>query len=223
MTAVFGAWTIAAISLGAFSSVQAAQLSVNIQNLTTGQGLEDAVIEVLLPETQWAQYTTQMDSSVDQLDKEFVANVTVVPRGSRINFPNSDNILHHVYSFSQAKVFELPLYGKGEYGDYFIEFDQPGVVELGCNIHDWMLAYIYIAQTSLVAKTDDEGRAIISGIPEGVHTVRIWHARSPEPNSVVEQDVEFSDEEAAIVRLAVEPTKSNRLRRAPISNRTRYR
>ena len=114
-----------------------------------------------------------MDSSVDQQQKEFVANFTVISRGSRVNFPNSHDILHHVYSFSSAKVFELPRYGNGQNIDYYEPFEQPGVVDLGCNIHDWMLGYIYLSETSLAVKTGAAGEAVIAGIPAGLYLERI--------------------------------------------------
>ena len=201
----------------------AANLNVFVQNSDIGQGLEDAVVEVLLPVDLQSSFMSAIQTTVDQQNKEFVDAVTVIPQGSHVSFPNSDNILHHVYSFSEAKVFELPLYGSGELSDYRQLFDIPGVVELGCNIHDWMLGYIYVAQTALVAKTDQEGRASIRDIPDGVYTVRVWHPQSPEDGGVIEQQVEFTGEETAIVRLAIEPIRSSRLRRAPNTSRTRYR
>jgi plastocyanin len=211
----------------ALSCVQAnalaADVRVAIQNTNTGQGLEDVVVEVLLPTQLQAQFAGGIQGIIDQQDKEFVDFVTVVSQGSRISFPNSDNILHHVYSFSDAKVFELPLYGSGELNDYFQEFDTPGVIELGCNIHDWMLGYIYVAATSLVAKTDLTGTVQIEDVPEGTFTVRIWHPQSSVEGGVVEQEVEFTATETAIVRLAIEPVRSDRLRRAPGAGRTRYR
>jgi len=141
------------ISLAIFGlsfSAQAADLRIALQDAETGTPLEDAVVEVLVPDDMHAAHTTLGEFSVDQIDKEFVANVTVVTRGSSMRFPNSDDILHHVYSFSPAKVFELPLYGNGQNIDYQQVFDLAGVVEIGCNIHDWMLGYIYVARPILL-------------------------------------------------------------------------
>src|SRR4029078_980973 len=92
---------------------------------------------------------------VDQRDKQFVPYVTAIQVGTAVSFPNSDNIRHHVYSFSPAKKFELPLYvyylppaKKCERPLYSgvpaqpVVFDKVGFVTLGCNIHDWMVAYV---------------------------------------------------------------------------------
>lgn len=209
--------------LGLSLSAQAADLRIALQDAETGMPLEDAVVEVLLPDGQQAGHTTVGEYSVDQIDKEFVANVTVVTRGSGVRFPNSDDILHHVYSFSPAKVFELPLYGNGQNVDYQQMFDVAGVVEIGCNIHDWMLGYIYVAQTSLAVKTDAEGQALLSGIPAGSHSVRIWHSRAPADATELVQTLVFDDATPATLRMALTLERDSRLRRAPNVARDRYR
>ncbi|MCB1648049.1 MAG: hypothetical protein H7A05_02905 [Pseudomonadales bacterium] len=204
-------------------SVQAAELRIALQDADSGAGVQGAVVEVLLPAAQQAAYALSTTVSVDQVDKEFVPNVTVIGVGSRVNFPNSDAILHHVYSFSPAKVFELPLYGQGQNLDYFETFEQAGVVELGCNIHDWMLAYIYVAQTRLAVATDEQGRAQLVDVPEGEYTVRVWHPRAASEGNVMEQKLVFRNSESGNLRLALTLERDNRLRRSPKVSRTRYR
>lgn len=212
---------------GLITTVNAAELRINIQDAEAGGPLADAVIEVLLPPDLQASHTQAGDISVDQQQKEFVPNVSVISRGSRVNFPNSDAILHHVYSFSSPHVFELPLYGNGQNIDYYEPFEQPGVVELGCNIHDWMLGYIYVAETSLVVKTDATGEAVIQGIPAGQFQVRVWHSRAVGDSEgqahALVQAMSFGDAEPTRLRLALPLERDNRLRRAPNAGRTRYR
>ena len=110
---------------------------------------------------------------VDQIDKEFVTQTTVIRVGDSINFPNKDNIDHHVYSFSSPKQFELPLYK--DMPDHPILFDKPGVVKLGCNIHDWMVGYIYVADTPYSALTDNRGQARLENLPAGEYQIQLWH------------------------------------------------
>ena len=218
-------WSV--LSVGLIQGANAADLRISVQDAEAGVPLADAVIEVLLPPDAQASHTQVGDFSVDQQQKEFVSNVTVISRGSRVNFPNSDDILHHVYSFSTANVFELPLYGNGQNIDYFEPFEQAGVVELGCNIHDWMLGYIYVAETSLAVRTDATGEAVIQGIPAGEFQVRVWHSRAVggsegQPHAVL-QTMSFGDTEPARLRLALPLERDDRLRRAPTAGRTRYR
>ena len=86
---------------------------------------------------------------VDQINLEFVPHVKPVVVGSPVYFPNKDDVRHHVYSFSPAKRFELPLYSGTPAAP--VVFDRPGIVAIGCNIHDWMLGYIYVAETPYLA------------------------------------------------------------------------
>jgi plastocyanin len=104
--------------------------------------------------------------ALDQIHKQFVPHVLAIETGTFLNFPNSDNIRHQVYSFSEAKRFELKLYS-GRTAPPIL-FDAPGVVVLGCNIHDWMSAYF--------ALTDRDGHADIE-VPPGRYDVKIWHPR----------------------------------------------
>lgn len=111
---------------------------------------------------------------MDQVNREFVPHTLIVQQGTSISFPNSDSIQHHVYSFSAAKTFELKLYSQLA-ADPMI-FDKTGIVELGCNIHDWMLGYINIVNTPYFAQTTDNGKTSID-IPAGNYELQLWHPR----------------------------------------------
>ena len=113
---------------------------------------------------------------MDQHDMQFVPHLLIVQTGTEITFPNGDNVSHHVYSFSEAKRFELKLYK----GDVYppVTFDQPGVVVLGCNIHDGMLGYVVVVDTPHFAKTDEQGVARIDGVPSGDYVVAAWTPRA---------------------------------------------
>jgi plastocyanin len=111
------------------------------------------------------------DQDVRQQNKLFDPFVTVVPRGTTVRFPNHDSVQHHVYSFSKAKTFDLPLF----HGDSKpVVFDKPGVVSVGCNIHDWMLAYIVVVDTPWFARTGQTGTADVD-LPPGHYTVKYWY------------------------------------------------
>jgi hypothetical protein len=99
--------------------------------------------------------------------------VTALQVGTPVLFPNSDNIRHHVYSFSPAKKFELPLYS-GVPAEPVV-FDKVGVVTLGCNIHDWMIAYVAVLPTPFFQVTGNDGRAVLKDLPPGHYTVETWH------------------------------------------------
>ncbi len=138
-----------------------------------GKHVADAVVLATPLDPKSALRAKTPLDAVDQVDKQFVPYVKPVFVGSKIRFPNSDHIRHQVYSFSPAKKFELPLYGGTDAPP--VVFDKPGVVVLGCNIHDWMVGYIYVSETPFFAKTEIAGRASIEGLPPGEYHVRLWH------------------------------------------------
>lgn len=109
---------------------------------------------------------------MDQKNRMFVPHVLPVQTGTAVEFPNSDDVRHQVYSFSEAKKFQLPLYTGTPANP--IVFDRPGVVSLGCNIHDRMSAYIVVVDTPHFAATGREGRATLSLSP-GRYAVHVWH------------------------------------------------
>jgi plastocyanin len=125
--------------------------------------------------------------------------VLIVPVGADVDFPNLDQVRHHVYSFSPAKTFELKLYGHDE--TRVVHFDKPGVVQLGCNIHDSMIAFIDVVTTPYVAKTGADGVARIAGAPAGAQPVRIWRPFLKAPGATLTQTVQIPA--AGEARLAI--------------------
>ncbi|HEX4779232.1 MAG TPA: methylamine utilization protein [Usitatibacter sp.] len=123
---------------------------------------------------------------IEQVEREFVPYLTVLQTGTTASFPNRDPILHHVYSFSPAKTFEIKLY-TGQ-SPSSVTFDKPGVVTLGCNIHDWMIAYVLVVSTPWFAKTDASGTAKLRDLPPGSYALHAWHPQQRtgvEPVTVV--------------------------------------
>ncbi len=140
---------------------------------STGVPVSDAVI-ALLPASNASGNQPKPTVALDQVKKQFVPHVLAIEVGTTLFFPNSDNIRHQVYSFSDAKRFELKLYSGKTAAP--ILFDKPGVVVMGCNIHDWMSAYVYVVPTPYFAMTDKSGHAEIK-VPMGTYTVNTWHPR----------------------------------------------
>lgn len=114
-------------------------------------------------------------ATMDQLRHQFVPHLLVVQAGTEVTFPNSDDVSHHVYSFSPTKTFELPLY-KGDLHPP-VRFEQAGIVVVGCNIHDGMLGYIRVVDTPYFAVTNEQGVALIDRVSSGDYTVAVWTPR----------------------------------------------
>jgi plastocyanin len=118
---------------------------------------------------------------IEQRGAEFAPYLTVVQTGTAVDFPNNDTVRHHVYSFSQPKRFEIKLYA-GKPGQP-ITFDKPGEVVIGCNIHDWMEAWVLVVESPYFGKTGADGQVRIAGLPAGRYRLQLWHplqkARAP--------------------------------------------
>ena len=140
-----------------------------------GRPVEDAVVYLAQTGAAAGAGTLPAAAVMDQWKQEFIPYALPVEVGTAVDFPNRDNIRHHVYSVSPAKKFELPLYIGTPAAP--VVFDKPGPVVLGCNIHDWMVAYIYVLPTPHFAKTGADGKARLENVPPGAHEVRVWHPR----------------------------------------------
>lgn len=119
-----------------------------------------------------------LSGNIAQQSKTFIPYVSVVQVGTAVSFPNQDTVRHHVYSFSAAKVFDLKLYSGTPAQP--VVFDKPGLVALGCNIHDWMLAYVLVVETPWFAVSGDNGMAQVKNLPPGDYRVTVWHPRMKE-------------------------------------------
>ena len=148
----------------------AATIEVKVAN-ARGAAIRDAVV-YLVPEGR--PFPPVKKSAVmDQRNRMFVPHVLAVQTGTAVEFPNSDDIRHHVYSFSPAKPFQLPLY-KGTPESPLV-FDRAGVVALGCNIHDQMSAFIVVVDTPHFEKTAADGRATLRDLDPGRYSLHAWY------------------------------------------------
>jgi len=178
--------------LGTASVVGAATLVIHVQ-AADGRALVGAVVSAR-PLDSPARHAAPLHAVMDQVNRTFVPNVLVVPVGSTVEFPNSDSIRHQIYSFSPPKRFELPLYRGKPYPP--VRFDQPGIVTLGCNIHDEMMAYVLVTDAPYFGRTDDAG-AWSAELPRGRYRVSLWHPRLREPDAEVERELSVGDADRA--------------------------
>lgn len=165
-------------------AVGAAPLAVQVVD-ARGEPLADAVVFL---ESSAASQSVRPARGVEivQRERRFVPEVTVVPVGTSVDFPNQDTVRHHVYSFSEAKRFEIKLYVGRPSSP--VVFDRPGIAVLGCNIHDDMIAWVVVVDTPHHAKTDAAGRAVLDA-PAGAYRLRAWHASLPAAASPAAQPV----------------------------------
>jgi plastocyanin len=183
----------------------------------TAQGipLENAVVS--LHQAKAPPATHPAPHEMDQRGLNFQPHVLAVQVGSEVRFPNSDNTRHQVYSFSPAKTFILPLYSGTKAKPILL--DKPGVVELGCNIHDWMLGYIVVLDTPYFGITDADGQVTLQA-PAGNYRLDIWHELQTAPTDrQTSQQVRLTDAKSYIqveIRVKAAPPQQE-----PVDNRLR--
>jgi plastocyanin len=149
-----------------------ASFTVNVVD-SEGSPVIDAVVAVEEQSAAVALESSQAIAIMDQVGMQFEPHVLIVKKGQLVSFPNSDDTRHHVYSFSKPKVFELKLY-KGTQSEP-VAMETPGIVELGCNIHDQMLGFIYVDSTGTAMKTDSNGQVTFQTSPPNF--LMVWHPR----------------------------------------------
>jgi plastocyanin len=152
-------------------------------------------------------------ASIDQRNKQFIPFVTAVQVGTSVFFPNNDNIRHHVYSLSPAKKFELPLYA-GVPAEP-VTFDKEGFVTLGCNIHDWMVAYVAVLATPYFQITGSEGRAMLKNLAPGEYTVEVWQPSLKGTPDKFAQHVDLASASAKELVFTLDLKADFRAKRAP--------
>jgi plastocyanin len=166
---------LALLMLAVGRPAASAELAVTIKG-PKGEPVPDAVVSLVPLDRPVPPMTSQSAAvEISQEDEQYQPYLTVVRTGTRVEFPNKDRIQHHIYSASEAKKFEKPLYAPG--AREAIVFDQPGVVALGCNIHDWMAAYVVVVDTPWFARSEAAGQASLADVAPGRYRLEVWHPR----------------------------------------------
>jgi len=153
----------------------AAELVVRVDDARGGPAT-DAVVTVVPHAAAEAPPAATGGSSikiVDQRDETFIPYVEVFRPGDTVVFRNSDTTRHHVYSFSPSRTFEFVL-KPGEGSDPIV-LERSGIIAVGCNIHDPMIAYLFVSDADLIARTDASGIARFADVAAGEYAVRVWH------------------------------------------------
>ena len=171
---------------GAALPVAAAPLTVRVVD-PSGRPVRDAVVTLYPAGSSARPARIGGRFVVSQKNLGFHPFLTIAPVGADVSFPNLDPTKHHVYSFSPAKKFELKLFAKDQ--SRTVHFDKPGVVALGCNIHDQMSAFIVVTDSAWTARTNEQGIASFGETPNAPARVTVWHPYLRAPGGLIQQAV----------------------------------
>jgi len=158
---------------------------VKVQGLRTPEN----VMVYLTKAPSASEDLSMAELAMDQRNLEFIPHVLPVLVGSTVQFPNNDKVDHNIFSMSRTKKFNLGSYKPGE--NKTMVFDKPGIVEIRCDVHAEMAAYILVMENPYFAVTDKKGHfeipdpdylkqaglENISGLPAGKYTIKTWHEK----------------------------------------------
>jgi hypothetical protein len=133
----------------------------------------DVVVYLEGPNTHISPRPGGGKPQLKQINQSFEPHVLGVPVGTTVDFPNGDLVYHNVFSYSKAKKFDLGYYGKGKSKP--VTFDKPGVVQVFCDIHSTMSAYVLVVDSPFVTQPDENGAYSFPDLPNGTYTLRVWH------------------------------------------------
>lgn len=183
------------------ASSYADSLQITLQFNDQPQSVEGAVV--------WLRPATELESSlnqkttqapvhvIEQKGRQFSPYISVAQLGSNIQFPNRDNTAHHVYSFSEPLSFELPLYKQRTPAPLSLE--KTGLIALGCNIHDWMIAYLVVVDSPYFGQIE-QSDVSFNELPIDEYTLMLWH---PDINNgkALEQKFEYQGQQHHTIEL----------------------
>lgn len=165
----------------------AASLSVNVVD-KDGKPAPDAVVMVVTSSVSSPKTPLATTASVSQAGMQFIPAVTIVQPGAKVSFINNDPWEHHVrgsaagaaqFGSNDENGFTFRLAGKsaGSAGKTsVVTLEKAGVVLLGCHLHGSMVGHVVVSDTPWAAKTDANGIATFTDLPDGTTTVKVWHA-----------------------------------------------
>ncbi len=151
--------------------------AAGITGRVTPQGLRSAegILVYVVKAPVSASAVSETEYVLDQRQLTFIPHILPLTVGSKVKFPNNDEVSHNVFSLSRAKKFDLGSYGTGQ--SKTVTFDNPGVVEIRCDVHQEMSAFILVLKNPYFAVTDKEGRFAIPDLPVGSYQVKTWHEK----------------------------------------------
>ncbi len=112
------------------------------------------------------------NATIRQREKQFDPPLTIVVKGTTIDFPNEDRIFHNVFSVSRPARFDLGLYKSGSQKS--VEMKRAGVVDVYCNIHPDMVARVKVLDNAFYTVTDASGVFRVEGVPAGEYPIVAW-------------------------------------------------
>lgn len=190
-------WVLAALTV--ITPISSFAVNVSVTTLSVkGKPLTGLVVYVEPLEHQ-AMPVNHKTVVVGQHFKAFAPYISVTQLGNPVEFINQDDITHHIYSAVGKDRFSFKI--KAGQQRIKTNFSEPGEVAMGCNIHDWMSGYLLLLKTPYYAKTDSNGKVVLTIIQPGKYQLTVWHPQMQEPNNRIKQIIDLQTDKTITIRL----------------------
>lgn len=133
---------------------------------------------VSIAETKGPPSNKMPTAVIEQKNGMFLPRVLPVTAGTKVLWPNRDDIFHNVFSISEARPFDLGYY-KSKDDAKAVVFEKPGRIDVFCSIHSQMNCIILVMPNPWFSTTDRRGRYEIKDVPAGTYRLKAWHERLP--------------------------------------------
>jgi plastocyanin len=154
---------------------EGSKVAADVRSLLIGEdrGIANAVVSIWLPEDELI--VPEEPVVLDQVQCRFSQPVTIIPAGATVEYRNSDRVPHNVHVYSiKNKPYNTTLPAGASQKQVL---DQAETLQIKCDIHPWMKAYVFVSSTNYAALTDEHGAFEIPGLPAGTYTLRVWHEK----------------------------------------------
>ena len=148
------------------------------------KGIKDVVAS--LPSIQKGKALGKLEKPavLDQKNCEYHPYAQIFPVNTTLEITNSDDVLHNVKTRGGTKTsFNIaqPKFKK----KLSVEFKNPEIVQVECNVHGWMNAILVVEDNPYNALTDANGSFKITDVPPGKYTLKVWHSKLGEQTKEV--------------------------------------
>lgn len=143
--------------------------------LSPRKEIRNAVVWIDNPPPNATGPTPAPKVEMDQKGCVYAPHVVLVPVGGTVDFLNGDRLLHNIHATPKLN----PSFNRTQPKDRTIPitFDKPEIVQILCDLHPWMEAWVVVAEHPFYAVTDAEGRFAFENLPPGEYRLHVWQER----------------------------------------------